>query len=77
MQDDEKDEDQVTCWCGAKGTAEELFSELYLESRCGGSGVVNCFCGGDFCVCHNHGESECLGCPDCEEEDDDYYDEEP
>lgn len=40
-----------------------------LEQRCGGMGVLNCFCGGDLCVCGNFGEVECFGCPDCEGED--------
>ena len=29
---------------------------------CGGSGEVECYCGGDFCVCDNYGVTEC---PDC------------
>ena len=24
------------------------------------------------CVCHNHGEVECFGCPDCEYDEDDF-----
>lgn len=73
------DDGLFTCWCGAKGTYEELFHDDFPAS-CGGLGVVDCRCGGDFCVCHNHGEVECPGCPDCEEDDDydgddmDYYD---
>ena len=34
---------------------------------CGGLGVFECLCGGDQCVCHNHGEVECPGCADCED----------
>jgi hypothetical protein len=63
----------VTCWCGAEGHPDELFDDG-LGSRCGGLGTLNCYCGGDVCVCHYHGEAECPGCPDCEdrEGDDDY-----
>lgn len=62
---------QIECWCGAKGTYNELFSSAALGS-CHGTGVMECYCGGDLCVCHNHGEVECGGCADCE--DDDGYD---
>lgn len=61
--------DNFTCWCGASGKYEEMFSAL--PSRCGGSGMLDCYCGGDFCVCHNHGEVDCFGCEDCEGFDDD------
>lgn len=62
----------IACWCGAKGTYDELFTPG--PARCGGSGAVECECGGDLCVCHNHGEIECYGCPDCEDADDEDYD---
>jgi hypothetical protein len=46
-----------------------------FEEYCGGGGHIDCYCGGDFCVCHNHGGYDCPGCPDCEEErDDDWQD---
>jgi hypothetical protein len=64
-----EDEEHMTCWCGAKGTYDELFAPL--PTRCGGSGMLYCECGGDLCVCHNHGEMDCDGCPDCEGDDDD------
>lgn len=65
--------EKFTCWCGATGTYEELFEPL--PTRCGGSGVIDCHCGGDLCVCHNHGEQDCFGCPDCEgADDDDWHD---
>ena len=51
------------CWCGVKD-AWSSFEDL--DDRCGGMGVLYCYCGGDFCVCHNHGEVECFGCADCE-----------
>ena len=60
------------CWCGA---TDGWFSEAGLEETCGDSGVLNCFCGGDLCVCHNHGEVECPGCEECGGDDeawDDY-----
>ena len=69
----EEDDEIIECWCGAKGTADQLFDDYVLVDSCGGSGTIHCYCGGDFCVCHNHGEIECPGCPDCERDDDDYY----
>jgi hypothetical protein len=54
------------CWCG---TRNPYFAPLY--QRCGGYGHTECLCGGDFCVCHNHGDVECFGCEDCERDDDD------
>lgn len=54
----------ASCWCGEK---RAWFSELHLESGCAGTGYLHCFCGGDFCVCHNHGGTECPGCDDCED----------
>ena len=41
-----------------------------LRSRCGGTGILDCLCGGDFCVCGNFGEVECMGCPDCDYDED-------
>jgi hypothetical protein len=60
--------DIITCWCGARGSHEELFDDFGLAAGCGGSGTIYCICGGDFCVCHHHGETDCPGCPDCREE---------
>ena len=77
-EDMEIDEDTpITCWCGETGTYEELFDDSGLDTRCGGTGELQCHCGGDLCVCHHHGATECFGCPDCEdqEEDEDYGDE--
>lgn len=45
-----------------------------LSSRCGGSGMLDCHCGGDNCVCGWRGEAECYGCPDCEGLTGGYYD---
>ena len=56
----------ITCWCGARGTYDELFDDSDADGGCGGSGVVHCYCGGDLCVCHHHGEYECPGCEDCD-----------
>ena len=65
--------DNPPCWCGeTRPYYEDVFS------GCGGTGMLECLCGGDFCVCHNHGEVECFGCPDCdpccEGEDEDDFD---
>lgn len=60
----------VECWCGARGAYEDLFDDDFLDDSCGGMLTVHCHCGGDLCVCHHHGETECPGCPDCEGLDD-------
>jgi len=67
------DDEIITCWCGAKGTYEELYDDDGLEQECGGTGYVHCECGGDnLCVCHHHGqEVECPGCDDCMPSEDD------
>lgn len=70
----EVDNEFIQCWCGAKGTYDELFDDDCLERGCGGSGTLHCECGGEFCVCHHHGEVECPGCEDCEDGEDDYPD---
>lgn len=50
-----------------------------LEESCGGTGVLHCFCGGDFCACELGGEYPCDGCEDCNpdgdgwDDDDDLY----
>lgn len=59
------------CWCGEPNPH---YAEIH--GGCGGSGMLNCRCGGDLCVCHNHGETECFGCEDCEDRDTDYPDQE-
>ena len=46
-----------------------------LEEGCGGTGFLNCFCGGDQCVCHPSGGIECDGCDDCDWEDEDWDEE--
>jgi hypothetical protein len=66
--------DVMTCWCGEHGTYAELFNDDHLDSLCGGSGKVECRCGGDVCVCHHHSQASCLGCEDCEIEDPDHSD---
>lgn len=30
--------------------------------RCSNTGMVNCYCGGDLCVCYNFGEMPCPVC---------------
>jgi hypothetical protein len=62
------DGQRITCWCG-EPLRDASFGEPE-EEGCGGTGYVRCECGGDsLCVCHYHGEAECPGCEDCEEED--------
>jgi hypothetical protein len=29
---------------------------------CNNMGIIDCLCGGDMCICMNHGE---INCPDC------------
>ena len=73
-------DEEFRCWCGEKGPYEELCDSDVFSRGCGGTGTLYCECGGDFCVCHNHGEIECPGCEDCDGDDDfndgmdDYYD---
>ena len=62
MSDDWKPE---SCWCGCKNP----HFDDDLEETCGGSGMLNCYCGGDQCVCHWHGGIQCDGCEDCDETD--------
>ena len=73
LHDDPRDE-QWRCWCGAEGTCDELFADDFGGGYCGGLGVLTCQCGGVLCVCHNHGEIQCPGCPDCEPPDGDDWD---
>lgn len=64
----------VTCWCGAVGTYDELFADDF-PLGCGGTGFLECECGGDLCVCHHHGEpTECPGCDECDEGDEGRHD---
>ena len=44
-------------------------------TRCGGTGMLDCWCGGETCICLacGCGEIECDGCDDCKETDDEYY----
>lgn len=72
MLDSVEDPEGYTCWCGAELTDEDVqrMNDDLDGPPCGGSGMLHCYCGGDFCCCHNHGESECPGCPDCDGGDD-------
>ena len=56
-------------------SGERRFYAYPERDRCGGSGWMSCYCGGDLCVCGNGGEIECDGCEDCEPRDD--YEEAP
>lgn len=51
----------MTCRCGIDDPYRAR-----VRAGCFGSGLVECLCGGDFCVCHNHGVVDCSGCVDCE-----------
>jgi len=66
-----EDSGLIRCWCGAVGTYDEMFLDSGSD-RCGGLGERDCHCGGDLCVCHNHGTIECYGCEDCEGYDDEW-----
>jgi hypothetical protein len=37
-----------------------------VHGDCNGLGSIECLCGGDQCICHNHGAAQCDGCPECE-----------
>jgi hypothetical protein len=54
------------CWCGEENP--HMDDSVY-EGTCGGLGTLYCECGGEQCVCHNHGEVECPGCEDCQDAD--------
>jgi hypothetical protein len=41
------------------------------EPRCNGSGYIQCWCGGDLCVC-GMDSVECPGCKECDPDDDDW-----
>ena len=62
---DDLDPGPDVCWCGV-----ERPYYAPLPTCCGGSGMIDCHCGGDQCVCHWHGETGCMGCEDCEQYDD-------
>lgn len=69
------DVERFECWCGAKGSYDELFNSEALSRSCHGTGMLDCHCGGDLCVCHNHGEIDCPGCRDCDDDDGEDWDE--
>jgi hypothetical protein len=71
-EDDPDDDEEITCWCGVSGTYDELYNDVGIEAGCGGTGHVDCYCGGDQCVCHHHGQQlDCPGCDECPEREDD------
>jgi hypothetical protein len=37
----------------------------FTFARCNGDGIIDCFCGGDLCVCGLDGD-QCPGCEECE-----------
>lgn len=54
----------MKCWCGEPRPYFET-SPALMSSSCAGTGELDCLCGGDQCVCHNHGTVECDGCGAC------------
>lgn len=54
----------MKCWCGEPRPYFET-SPALMSSSCAGTGELDCLCGGDQCVCHNHGTIECDGCGAC------------
>lgn len=49
------------------------------DRTCGGTGWLQCWCGGETCVCRacGAGEVECYGCRDCYDPPDDDVDSDP
>lgn len=45
-------------------------SPFYCE-ECNNSGEIECWCGGDLCVCMNHGSKPCPACGGIAPADDD------
>lgn len=45
---------------------DDLYPDEYGDDfpcpRCDGWGHVDCYCGGDLCVCDNYGEMTCPAC---------------
>lgn len=46
---------------------DDQWEDDYSEERpycfhCNNTGYVNCYCGGDLCVCYNFGEYPCPKC---------------
>lgn len=39
-----------------------LYEDDCTCPRCSGSGWIDCYCGGDLCVCDNYGEKPCPLC---------------
>lgn len=66
-----EDDGLIECWCGESGPAYRIFDDAFLDDTCGGTGTLYCHCGGDQCCCHHHGETDCPGCEDCRDFDDD------
>jgi hypothetical protein len=51
-------------------------SAFYCE-RCYNTGELDCYCGGDLCVCENYGTFPCPDCEGGECPDDEYPDYDP
>lgn len=63
----------MKCWCGVEGDIKDLFQNDG-SGECNGTGELDCHCGGDQCICHNHGTFSCPGCLDCKDEDEEIGD---
>lgn len=68
---DPDEEGYTLAKCPACGMGPAWFSVADLDHACGGSGTLACYCGGDACQCHNHGEVECDGCEECGTDEED------
>lgn len=41
---------------------EDFDTDYACCPRCSGYGIIDCHCGGDLCVCENHGDRDCPLC---------------
>lgn len=57
------DDDHYSCEdCGLRSCVCFDERDAIWCDRCQGTGSVDCYCGGDFCVCANGGERDCPRC---------------
>lgn len=53
-------------YASSQGDDPDEAYDDYLDGitcpHCSGSGEVPCHCGGDLCVCDNHGDAPCYVC---------------
>lgn len=60
----ECDEPMRNCVCDEPFDPDDLPPEAFMTGICGGTGLYNCDCGGDICVCGVE-TIICEGCIDC------------